>query len=293
MIRRSALVGIVVVAAVLAAAASAAAYWSAGGSGQGLAATGSVGAVTGVDTAVHGTVASTSIAIMWSPVATGVPTTYVVERRAGATTVVCTTAATTCSASGLPDGSAKYSVTAEVNGWAGAPSTLTQAVKVSSAAPAVTASPASPSAATAPTIDFSHPVFAAFRCTLDGAGPVLCSPPVAVATLGDGQHTFAVAALDAYGAPTQVATVTWAVRTDAPAITAAPPVTTAQKTASFVFSHPSYGSFRCKLDGAGWGACTSPTAYSGLAAGAHTFRVEALDGDGIATGVTTSTWMIT
>ncbi len=298
MIRRTAFLVAGVVAALLVAAASAAAYWSAAGGGQGIAATGSVGVVAGLDTDVHGTVASASIGFSWSPIAAAVAVTYVVERHAAATTVVCTTTATTCIASGLPDGTARYSVTAEINGWVGAQSALTPVIKVASAAPAIVASPASPSAATAPTIDVSASGFGTFRCTLDGAGPVACSPPVALAALGsgalaDGQHTFSVAALDAYGGASQTATVTWTVRTDAPAITAAPPATTAQKSASFTFSHPVYGSFRCKLDGAGWSACASPAGYSGLAAGAHTFRVEALDGDGIATRVTTATWTIT
>ncbi len=298
MIRRTAILTLAGIAALLVAAAGAAAYWSVSGSGQGVAATGSVGVVTGVDTAVHGTVASTSIGVTWSPLATGAPATYVVERHGASTTVVCTTTAATCTASGLPDGPAKFSVKAEINGWVGAPSTLTPAIKVASAAPTIVAAPSSPTAATSPAVDFTLSAFAAFRCTLDGAGPVPCSPPVALATLGggalaDGQHTFAVAAIDAYGGATQVAEVTWTMRTDPPTITAAPPATTAQRTATFVFSHPTYSSFRCKLDGAGWSACTSPAGYSGLATGSHTFRVEALDGDGVATRVTTHTWTIT
>ena len=298
MIPRTAVVGVVVVAGVLAAAASAAAYWSASGGGQGVAATGSVGVVTGVTTDVHGTVAATSIGLTWSPVATGVPATYVVERHGTSTTVVCTTTAATCTASGLPDGIARYSVTAEINGWVGPQSTLTAAVKVASDAPAIVDRPSSPSAATTPAIDFSHSVFATFRCTLDGVGPVSCSPPVALATLGgaalaDGQHAFSVTAVDAYGAATQAAAVTWTVRTDGPTITSAPPASTAQKSASFTFSHPTYVSFRCKLDGAGWSPCTSPAGYAGLATGSHSFRVEALDADGVATRVTTATWTIT
>ena len=298
MIRRTAVLTLTGIAALLIAAVGAAAYWSAAGSGQGIAATGSLGVVTGVDTAVHGTVASTSVGVVWTPVAAGAAPTYVVERHGTSTTVVCTTTASSCVVNGLPDGPAKYSVTAQINGWVGTQSALTALLKVASAAPTIGASPAGPSAATAPAIDISHPSFATFQCTLDGAGPVPCSSPVAVAALSggalaDGQHTFAVAALDAYGGATQVATVTWTVRTDAPAITGAPPATTAQKTALFVFSHPAYGSFGCKLDGAGWSACASPAGYSGLATGSHSFRVEALDGDGIATRVTTSTWTVT
>ena len=48
----------------------------------------------------------------------------------------------------------------------------------------------------------------------------------------------------------------------------------------------------CRLDAAAFAACTSPAAYSGLAVGSHTFRVEAVDANGVPTQVATSTWTI-
>jgi hypothetical protein len=64
-------------------------------------------------------------------------------------------------------------------------------------------------------------------------------------------------------------------------ITSAPPASTGSTDASFELGSSEPGStFACTLDGAPAQACTSPQAYTGLAAGSHTFTVAATDAAG-------------
>lgn len=70
----------------------------------------------------------------------------------------------------------------------------------------------------------------------------------------------------------------------------APPATTASTSAEFSFS-ASTEKTSCRLDAAALVACSSPVTYSGLAAGQHSFTVQAGNGSGT-TSITTA-WTIT
>src|SRR5207302_9968195 len=90
------------------------------------------------------------------------------------------------------------------------------------------------------------------------------------------------------------ATSTWTIDTTPPTvnITAQPANPTNPTSASFSFTSSKTGStFQCQLDGGTNTTCTSPANYTGLAAGAHTFKVTATDTAGN-TGNTTTAWTI-
>jgi hypothetical protein len=76
-------------------------------------------------------------------------------------------------------------------------------------------------------------------------------------------------------------------------ITSGPSGTVTDTTATFAFSSTEAGSsFACRLDGAS-AACTSPTTYTNLATGSHTFEVTATDAAGNSDPTpATRTWTI-
>jgi hypothetical protein len=63
---------------------------------------------------------------------------------------------------------------------------------------------------------------------------------------------------------------------NAPQVTAHPLAVTSSTTATFSFASQSVGDgFECRLDDGAWATCSSPTTYSAVASGTHTFEVQA------------------
>jgi CSLREA domain-containing protein len=128
-----------------------------------------------------------------------------------------------------------------------------------------------------------------YECRLDGGSWGPCLSPATYPALSMGAHTFEVRAVDlANNADPTPATWTWTI-VPAPTdtippdteIDSAPPGTTVQTTATFVFSSTEPGStFQCSLDGSAFAVCTSPVSYTGLGVTEHEFRVRATDAAG-------------
>jgi hypothetical protein len=155
--------------------------------------------------------------------------------------------------------------------------------------------PSDPSNSSSASFSFTHTDadpssgLARFECSLDGAAFATCSSPRAYSSLAEGSHSFEVRAVDnAQNTDESPASFSWFVDTVAPdTITDTHPADPTNSTAaSFSFhatdASPSSGiaGFECKLDSGGYGACTSPQTYSGLADGSHTFSVRASDNAG-------------
>lgn len=156
-----------------------------------------------------------------------------------------------------------------------------------------------------------------FRCRLDSGPLDGCANPTRFTGLDLGRHSFSVQAVDAAGNVGPIVSYGWTVEraatpepettepgttapqppppdTTAPnvSIGSGPPATTTETSATFSFSANEKATFRCRLDGGGLSPCQSPQSYSGLAAGNHSFTVEATDDAGNRS-VASHSWRIT
>jgi hypothetical protein len=119
-----------------------------------------------------------------------------------------------------------------------------------------------------------------WQCRIDGAAFAGCSSPHGYGPLADGPHTFDVKAVaDLAGNPGTTTSYGWTIDTAPPdtTITSNPSSLSNSSNPSFGFTSTESGSFECSLDGAAFALCTDPKSYSGVADGAHTFQVRALD----------------
>ncbi|HEY0640073.1 MAG TPA: DNRLRE domain-containing protein [Pseudonocardiaceae bacterium] len=156
--------------------------------------------------------------------------------------------------------------------------------------PMVTLATAPPATVASPLATFAFGASvpgSAFTCSLDAAAPTACTSPVQLSGLAVGLHQFTIRATSAAGAVGDPLHHQWTVTpppdTTAPETTVVtgPPATTPDTTASITFTASEAGStFVCSLDDAAYAACTSPVSLTGLAVGAHQFRVIATDAAG-------------
>lgn len=163
--------------------------------------------------------------------------------------------------------------------------------------PTISGTPPDPSNSSSASFSFGDgDATAAFRCRLDDQAFAACTSPTSYSGLVAGARTFAVKAVDAAGNESAPASYGWTIDLTpppAPTLTSKPPSVTASVSASFAFTDDdATASLFCRLDGAAFAACTSPQAYSGLAAGAHVFDVRARDPAGNESAPTSYTWTI-
>lgn len=162
----------------------------------------------------------------------------------------------------------------------------------------ITSAPPDPDSSTTATFAFTaSQAGGTFLCQLDGLAFTPCTSPHSYSALSEGRHRFRVKAVNSAGQsdPTAASHV-WSVVQSPPdtTIDTHPADPTTSATATFTFS-ASQGNctFECNLNGAGFVACSSPTTYTSLGEGSHTFQVRARNQAGMVDPTPASfTWAI-
>jgi hypothetical protein len=202
--------------------------------------------------------------------------------------------------SGLTEGGHIFAVRAKTAAGTSSPATTYswQIDRTPPAAPTLTGRPADPTNATTAALTFTGPEAGLrFECNLDGNGFAACASPKTYTRLGEFTHTFKVRAIDAAGNTGPATTYKWGVDLTppaAPVIVTRPASPTTDTSATLTFRGGGAGAtYQCRLDGSGFAACTTPRTYTGLASGAHSFSVRALDPAGNTSAAVSANWTVT
>jgi len=125
---------------------------------------------------------------------------------------------------------------------------------------------------------------ATFECQLDVGSFAKCPTPNDLVGLSEGAHTLGVRAIDFAGnSAATAATRNWTVDATPPDTAIdlpTPPARTVGRAMFFVSSPEAGATFECAIDTGAYAACTSPVTMTGIADGAHTFHVRAVDAYG-------------
>jgi len=137
----------------------------------------------------------------------------------------------------------------------------------------------------------------AYECNLDASGWLPCATPYTTSALGEAPHTLVVRISDAAGNVSPTATRHWTIDRTPPAghatIDSAPTNPSSNATPRFTFSGVTTPeSYSCRVDGGGWGPCTSPFTLALLADGTHTFEVALTDEAGNIGATTAYSWFV-
>lgn len=148
----------------------------------------------------------------------------------------------------------------------------------------ITSGPPPTTTSTSATFEFSAPaLYGARDCSLDNGPFDGCLSPKLYEGLSVGPHVFVVRAKQSRLGTTDSDSRTWTIVEPTPApettITGGPPGATNETSATLTFTATIPGAtFKCRLDGGLYAACTSPAPYPGLGPGSHTFEVFASAG---------------
>ena len=197
---------------------------------------------------------------------------------------------------GLAEGEHAFQVRATTPaGVTGAAATRAWRVRTTAPAVAVTGGPQGATASAAASLAFTVGDGAvAVECRLDEGAWTACVSPAQHTGLADGTHAFAVRARDEAGNEA-TARRTWTVDTTAPrtVISSGPAGSTTETGATFAFAADEAGAtFSCQVDDGAFAGCSAPHAVTGLAPGAHVFRVRAADAAGNVGPSARHEWMI-
>jgi hypothetical protein len=149
-------------------------------------------------------------------------------------------------------------------------------------APTFSAKPDAFDNATAALFNFSDTeANVSYVCQIDAQTAFACATPANATQLGEGSHTFTVAATDAAGntSPASIASYSWTVDLTPPAkptVTVADPSGTTA-TLSLSDSDSDVTGYLCSLDGSVPASCDSSPSFSDLSGGQHTALVQAVD----------------
>jgi hypothetical protein len=198
---------------------------------------------------------------------------------------------------GLGEGTHSFGVKAtDAAGNTGSVTSYAWTIDTTPPTAAITTKPSDPSNTTFPAFAFTASESGAtFACKLDGAAFTPCSSPKTYANLAEISHTVVVKATDAAGNEGPETSYRWTIDTTPPtaSITGHPRNPSNVKAPTFAFTANERGStFSCRLDGAGFGRCTSPKGYANLADGVHTFIVRATDAAGNMGASASYSWTI-
>jgi DNA-binding beta-propeller fold protein YncE len=193
-----------------------------------------------------------------------------------------------------------YAYATDTLGFDGNPTQYPWTIDTTPPTASITAKPASPTGSTTASFSFtSNEPGSKFQYYRDTGswGPTSPTSTASITynSLGNGSHTFHVRAVDPAGNVSSATSYSWVIDTTPPtiSITSGPSGYAQSTNATFGFSSgDSSATFQCKLDGGSYAGCTSPTAFSSLSAGQHTFYVFAVDNLGNQSSPAHRSWTV-